>query len=216
MNNKNTTHTVRYEQPGVMAALPFNKAAQFGLGLVILAVGWKAFTAGWFSDFAFRQMGQPQPTEGLGTPVGLLPFLIDAVCLVGLAGFAVAGLIRGAIGPLFGGVSEWMAGVTAAAHGERAAASVAESLGTGMRTTSGREITQAEAIKCLFDRIKRLEAKTADLPEPEPPPRPKTAEELLADQAEMMAEMQKMQKRLDEIDKKPATRTKTRTAKAKS
>lgn len=188
--------------------MPYNKVAQFVLGLVLILVAWKAYSAGWFSAFTFEQVNGSNPSYGLGSPYGLIPFAIDAVCLVGLSGFALIGLIRGAIGPLFGGIPEWVAKTMAEFRGEQAAVEAAVS---GVRTSTGRELTVAEVNKYLLDRIKKLEAKTAELPEPTPPEPPKTPEELLAENAVVMAAMQA---RLDALDA-PVKRPVTRNARAK-
>lgn len=159
MSNNSTTHTVRYEQPGILSALPYNKVAQFALGLVILIVVWNAYWSGWFSMFAYKNLfEQPMPSEGMGTPIGLIPFLLDAVCLVGLGGFALIGLILGAIGPLWSGLAEWMASFRA----ERAATSAATTASatpSGIRGSSGRELSLEESIRSLQLQINAVSAR---------------------------------------------------------
>src|SRR5690606_19231239 len=140
-----------------LSALPYNKVAQFALGLVMLIVVWKAYWAGWFSLFAYTHwFDSPLPSEGMGSPVGLIPFAIDAVCLVGLGGFALIGIIRGAIGPLFGGLHEWLATFRA----ERAASSSAGTAATsGIVSTSGRTLSVEEALQAMQANINALSAK---------------------------------------------------------
>lgn len=195
MSNQDTTHTIRYEQPGILSSLPYNKVAQFGLGIVIIMVAWRAYWTGWFSAFAFTHVMEAPASDGFGSPIGLIPFAIDAVCLVGIGGFALIGLIRGTVGPLLGGLPEWLASLMAGIRGESAATQAAASI----RTTSGKEISQVDAMRQLFARLKKLEDKTADLPEPEPPPPPMTPEET----AKLIADMQA---KINELEK-PAART---------
>lgn len=195
MSNQDTTHTIRYEQPGIMASLPYNKVAQFALGVVVIMVAWRAYWSGWFSAFAFTHVMEAPPSDGFGSPVGLLPFVIDAVCLVGIGGFALIGLVRGTVGPLLGGLPEWLASLMAGIRGESAATQAAASI----RTSSGQEVKVSDAIVQLSRRVKKLEDKTAELPEPEPPPPPMTPEET----AKLIAELQAKVKEME----KPASRT---------
>jgi hypothetical protein len=189
---------IAHTQPGILSTLPYNKVAQFGLGVVIIMVAWRAYWSSWFSAFAFANvMEAPTSEDGFASPIGLIPFAIDAVCLVGIAGFALVGLIRGAVGPLLGGLPEWLASTMAAIKGEEAATEAAVAV-TGVKTAEGRKLTQAEVNQRMFDRLKKLEAKTAAIPEPEPPAPPKSAEEMVAE----------LQARLDAIEsEKPAART---------
>lgn len=195
-----TTHTVKYEQPGVLSALTFNKVAQFAVGLVILIVVWRAFWAGWFSMFAFEQMDKTLPSDGMagfGTPFGLLPFVIDAVCLVGIGGMAVIAMGRSLIGPVFAGLPEWIASWRAETAAQTAAVS-------GLRTKSGRELTIAEAIVAMQKQIAEIAAKTSHLePPPEPEP-PKSPEQIMLEKVEAMAA------KLEAMEAKPATKTTTR------
>jgi hypothetical protein len=194
-----TTHTIKYEQPGIFATLPYNKVAQFALGMAILVVVLKAFWAGWFAQFAFAQMEQTLPSDGMtgfGTPFGLIPFVIDAVCLVGLGGFALIAMGRGIVGPVLAGLPQWLARL----RGDGAAIAAATEAATGIRTSSGRELTLAEANRYLVERIKKLEAKTSAIPEPEPPPAPKTTEQIMIEQ------LAAMQAKLDAMET-PAPRT---------
>jgi len=174
-----------YNQPGILSALPYNKVAQFLLGLVVLIVVWQAFRTGWFSAFAFQQIeGTGPPTEGVGTPMGLLPFLIDAVCLIGLGGFAIFAAVRGLVGPLFAGVPEWIQETATKLRGEQAASDSA--IVTGIKTTTGRYLSLKEINTHLLERIKRLEAKTADIQPPPDPAPPKSTEQVMLEKMESM------------------------------
>lgn len=186
---------IEYVQPGILSTLPYNKVAQFALGLVVLIVAWRAFTAGWFSAFVFEQTGRAVPDEGMGSPFGLIPFLIDAVCLVGIGGFAAIAMIRGLIGPVFAGLPEWVASF----RGEQSAiaAGTTAAVASGIRTTSGRELTVPEALNAMGKRIAAIEAKTNHLETPPEPEPPKSSEELL------MEQVQALQAKLDAMDETP-------------
>ena len=152
-----TTHKIQYEQPSEFSAMPLNKAAQFLLGVGILAVAIKLWWSGWFAFSVFRLSGI-ETADGLGNPIGLLPFLIDAVCFVGILGFTVFGLIRGTIGPLFGGMREWIAVASASQSATNSATSAARKSVTievpQQRVDSSK---LSAAIQNMNGRIKTLE-----------------------------------------------------------
>lgn len=129
---QNTTHTVQIKQPNPLSELPRNKAAQFVVGLVAIFVAFKLWWAGWFSaQFAAAGYFQTQPVDGLGSPIGLLPFALDAVCLVGIVVFAAVGFIADSIGPLIVWGGDWIRSTAAGWTAAGAAAEQTAQAGAG-------------------------------------------------------------------------------------
>lgn len=196
--NRNTTHTVRYEQPSVLSTLPFNKVAQFALGCLIIFVAFKLAWSGWFSFRVFESTGlESKQSDGLGNPIGLIPFLIDGVCLIGIAGFAVVSFIRGAIGPLFGGMGQWMAdaraGFSATSAADATAATTARDVVQPKAEEKPKQISTAKLVAVLNDHQARIKAIESLHPEltPAPEPDPPTMEDLAAKIAELESELAK-------------------------
>ena len=79
-----------------LSTLPLNKTAQFLFGLLIIFVAFKLWWSGWFSTRLMEASGmQAAETDALGSPSGLLPFVLDSVCLVGVLGFWALSFLRG-------------------------------------------------------------------------------------------------------------------------
>lgn len=210
---ENTTHTVRYESPHPLSALPMNKWAQFLFGLLIIFVAFKMAWAGWFSRDLFGI--QPDPADGMGSPIGLLPFLIDGVCFVGILGFALVAFIRDAVGPLFAGLGEWMATTSAENAAALASRQTAKtSAGSVAGSTAGNAAPAAIAqptkrrldpervatkFRLIADAVNNLHARVDALeqlhPEvlPPPAPEPMTAEEMAATIRELSAKLAAIQ-----------------------
>lgn len=196
----NTTHTIKTDHGNPLEAMPFNKVAQFALGAVIILVAFKLWWAGWFSTTIFEQTGYD---EGLGFGVGLLPFLIDAVCLIGILGFTVFSFLRSLIGPLFSGFSGWVAGFRAERAATSAASSAAKSQGSAAASQASQPALDpnkvVKAINKLIQRVDLLEGLSGRVekleeihPEvlPEPEPEPPTVESLASQIAQVRAELQ--------------------------
>lgn len=208
--NLNTTHTVRYEAPGLLSSLTVNKVAQFIAGCLVIIVAFKACMAGWFSadiiPFLGIDTGDPEE-QGFGNPIGLLPFMIDGVCFIGILAFAVIKLIGGVVGPLFGDLTEWLSNLQAEKSAKAASEAIAEgvasvqAISTGLKRASGQELSSKEAFLYLNKRIDHLAEITKHLE----PPKPKTDKELLEEQAAELAELKKL------LKEKSATPAKTGT-----
>lgn len=217
MSTRDTTHTVRYEAPHPLSAIPMNKWAQFLFGAFIIFVGIKMALAGWFSRELFG-IEPVDPSDGVGNPVGLLPFLIDGVCFVGILGFAAVAFIRDLIGPVLAGMSDWVASASAEnaagiAAGATGAGSARESAGQAAEGTAKKRLDPEktamkfrliqDAINTLHKRVVTLEEAHPEL-QPAPEPEPLTAEQLQAQVAELREQLAAVQQQ------KPATRTRSR------
>lgn len=77
----------------------------------------------------------------------------------------------------------------------------------GIKTSKGRDVTVAELSNHMMDRIKKLEAKTASLPDPLPPEPPKSESQLVLEQVALINK---------EIAALKAASPATRTTRAKS
>ena len=83
-----------------------NRAAQFALGAVILFVAIKLWWNGWFSLQLFHATGmQSLSSDSPTTSAGMIPLVIDSVCLVGIIGFSAFQFSHSLIRDLLGSMS---------------------------------------------------------------------------------------------------------------
>lgn len=175
---RDTTHTVRYSYPSLWASLPTNKAAQFLIGVVIIVIAAKLAFSGYFAFLYERNVeGAEFETNGMGSPIGLLPFAIDIVCFIGIAVMAIVGVIRQTIGPLFEGAQSWVASLQAGRSAEDSASSV------------GLDLPVEKLQRILQDIDARLTALEELHPEVQPEEAP-TVEELQQQVAELRAKLE--------------------------
>jgi hypothetical protein len=190
----NVTGTVDHQMkaPGLVDTLSFNKAAQVIVGAILIVVAIKAASAGWFSAFTFNAMDRPVPEAGFGSTYGLLPFVLDAVGLVGICFFALIKFIRGNVGPVFAGAGDWMAGTRASLSGSRSS-----SVTIPVETTKSIDPVKLNELLSGFEsRLTRLEDHHPDMFPPSP-------EELEKQVAELQA-------KLAAKEKAPAKTTRSR------
>lgn len=198
MSTQNTTHTVQYRQPSPLAAMPHNKWAQFLLGAFVIFIAFKLAFSGWFSRELFGIVPAPEspPADGVGN-VGLLPFLIDGVCFVGILGFTLIGFMRDLVGPMWEGMSDWVASASAdnaATETAGNAATIVAGSSDGAKKPADAAKTAAkfklvqDAINQMHHRIVALESLHPELL-PDPEPEPVTVESLAAELAAMKSEL---------------------------
>lgn len=155
-----------FHPPSPVSALPLNRTAQFCFGLVILLITIKLWWSGWFSMRLMHASGMGSSvTDDVGSPLALVPFLLDSVCLVGALGFTSVYFLRAAVVALF-------------RYGFKKVVSLrdeSDDAGRGTSETSSR-ILDPEKVKQVFqdlrDRLVALEVLHPEVvpPTPQDPP----------------------------------------------
>ncbi len=105
MQLKDTTHTIKHDQAHPLAAAPHNKGAQFLLGAIIISFGWLLYKSHWFSMTVMYELGIEHEETGF---FGLIPFVLDVVCFVGIIGFTGIWVVKDLLLWVFGGVTGWV------------------------------------------------------------------------------------------------------------
>ncbi len=154
MQLKDTTHTIKHDQAHPLAAAPHNKGAQFLLGAIIITFGWMLYKSHWFSMTVMYELGIEHEETGF---FGLIPFVLDVVCFVGIIGFTGIWVVKDLLVWVFSGVTGWVKELKAKSDAGKNAEAAASNAAT--RNASG-ELTDVQIRSFFIDhrtRIKSIE-----------------------------------------------------------
>ncbi len=152
MELKDTTHTIRHDQAHPLAAAPHNRGAQFLLGAIIIAFGWMLYKSHWFSMTVMYELGIEHEETGF---FGLIPFVLDVVCFVGIIGFTGIWVVKDLLVWVFSGVTGWVKELKAKSDAGKNAEAASAIAAT--RSASG-ELTDVQIRSLLVDHRTRLKS----------------------------------------------------------
>lgn len=179
-------------------------ALHFWIGAIVLGFGIYFWWTGLFSGACveleaaperleasyFARQGMQSSTEGVGS-TGAVSMLFDTVCLIGWGSITVLTLMRKGMAAVFErfGLAANGLYAMAAQPREQDPDSRAREGDKATRLPTNRISSSQKIARNHEKRLRELEAKTRDMPVPDPPPAPKTPEEQLADQAKEIEQL---------------------------
>lgn len=196
-------HVIAYEAPSAASTIPSNKFAQVAFGLLIIWLAFKLASSGWFSGIVYESAPQgfaaaTSRPDSMGSPIGLLPFMIDGIALIGIIGFVVIKFIKDQVGPIFDWGAEWVHQRVIAAARKVAGESAGEAAGVAAGTLAAQSVVaqiDAEALQLTIhdidQRVTQLETihpELGPLP-PLTPVKPKTVEQYEEELAALRAQL---------------------------
>lgn len=152
MQLKDTTHTIKHDQAHPLAAAPHNKGAQFLLGAIIITFGWMLYKSHWFSLTVMYELGIEHEETGF---FGLIPFVLDVVCFVGIIGFTGIWVVKDLLVWVFSGVTGWVKELKAKSDAGKNAEAAA---GNAAKRVASGELSDVQIRSFFVDHRTRIKA----------------------------------------------------------